>query len=375
MSPPTYSFQLPEIVEAERCGRAIIEAHPPRKGEAWIALVDASFAGAAALAAVRLAHTCGAAVTIYLLSPQADTCSSFSTMLEVAGSMDLPVCMWENKLAEKLPANKRVLLACNAPELGSLFPDAIRVDDFESSLAWQTVPPGAIPEAMLHVLTPATPALCCAAVRELDRATIEDYGLPGICLMENAGIGATAVALEMLAGNKNQKTLILAGRGNNGGDGYVVARGLLEMGYPVTIALLSNPEGLRGDALSNYTILTDAGVEVEAVPDNPERIAELLAGRDLVIDAIFGTGIKGKLTGMARSTVEAVNASGLPVLALDIPSGLNGDTGEVLGVAVKATRTVTFAAVKEGLIKGQGSEHCGGITLADIGAPRELLKM
>ncbi len=203
-------------------------------------------------------------------------------------------------------------------------------------------------------------------MREIDRRAREEFALPTLLLMENAGERVAEVALEMLRG---EKVVIVAGKGNNGGDGIASARHLFNSGLDVKVLLLGKKEDISGDARVNLEIAEKMGIEIVELPSNP---LNYLREADLVIDAIFGTGLKGEVSSPFKEAIEAINASGKPVLSVDIPSGI-GDNGEVLGVAVKADKTVTLALPKRGIILYPGASYAGEIIVADIGIPHQLL--
>lgn len=203
-------------------------------------------------------------------------------------------------------------------------------------------------------------------MREIDRRAKEEFLLPTLLLMENAGERVAEVAIDMLRG---EKVVVVAGKGNNGGDGIASARHLFNLGLNVTVLLLGKKGDLSGDAKVNLEIVEKMGIEIIETTDN---LSIFLSEADLVIDAIFGTGLKGEVSSPFREAIEAINSSGKPVLSVDIPSGI-GDNGEVLGVAVKADKTVTLALPKRGIILYPGAEYAGEIIVADIGIPRQLL--
>ncbi|MBN2359602.1 MAG: NAD(P)H-hydrate dehydratase [Deltaproteobacteria bacterium] len=207
--------------------------------------------------------------------------------------------------------------------------------------------------------------MTAAQMRDLDRRTIEELGLPGRVLMELAGRGVADAAVELLppAG----RFLVVAGPGNNGGDGYVAARHLLGRGRQGRVLLLGDAGRLAGDAAANREIYLKLGGE-ELIDDGSSPLASLL-DVELVIDAIFGTGLQRPVEGRRRAVIEAINAGRRPVLAVDLPSGIDSDTGRVCGVAVRATRTVTFGCLKRGLVIGDGAECAGAIAVVDIGIP------
>ena len=182
-------------------------------------------------------------------------------------------------------------------------------------------------------------------------------GVPGITLMENAG---AAVARAIRARFAPRPTLVMCGPGNNGGDGFVVARRLAEGGWPVRVALLGSLEARRGDAA-----LAAKSWRGETLPLEPR----LLEDAGLVVDALFGAGLGRALDGVARDTIEAAGRAAAPVVAIDIPSGVHGDTGEILGAAASSALTVTFHRAKPGHFLLPGRDHVGELVVADIGIP------
>lgn len=198
---------------------------------------------------------------------------------------------------------------------------------------------------------------------QADRLTIE-RGTPGLVLMENAGAAVARVAAR--AACIGSRLLVLCGPGNNGGDGFVAARLLAETGYRVRLALLGRREALRGDAAAMAARWSGAVEEAQACS---------LADVDLVIDALFGAGLARDLDGEARQLVERVNASGLPVVAVDLPSGIDGATGEVRGAAIRARWSVTFFRPKPGHLLLPGRAHAGDLNVADIGIRRDVLDL
>jgi NAD(P)H-hydrate epimerase len=210
-------------------------------------------------------------------------------------------------------------------------------------------------------------------VRAIDRRAIEEFGVPGVVLMENAGRG-TAELLRAL-GVKGP-VLICCGKGNNGGDGFVIARHLDIQQVATTVLLFARPEELTGDAATNYRIIARAGlpIEVHAGPElDPEAVRRRLANADWVVDALFGTGLSGPVKPPFDQIITAINASGARVLAVDIPSGLDCDTGKPLGPTVRAEHTATFVAHKKGFANAEAAEWLGQVHVVGIGAPRRLL--
>lgn len=214
-------------------------------------------------------------------------------------------------------------------------------------------------------------------MRELDRKTIEECGVPGIELMEKAGKGAFEQILRAFPRFEAGTVSIVCGRGNNGGDGYVVARHLLDQGAAVKVYLLSEKDRVRGDALLALEALEEAGGGIEAEVLGDGDLPRLRAGidsSDLVVDAILGTGLKKDVAGVAKEAIEIINASGKPVAALDIPSGVDATTGHVLGSAVTADLTVTFGLAKIGQSIYPGAGHVGQLEIVDIGIPDEVVE-
>jgi len=210
-----------------------------------------------------------------------------------------------------------------------------------------------------------------AQSREIDRRSIEEYHLPGIVLMENAARSLADVACEMLDGQNNKSVLILCGGGNNGGDGLAAARHLHNRNIEVTIALMTDPSHYQGDALINWQII--AAMRLPVSQADPKALP--ITSASLLIDAVFGTGLTQPPRPPFDEFVAAVERASISVLAVDIPSGLDCDTGQPLGPAcIRATRTVTFAADKIGFSKPGAQRYLGKVTVADIGCPRELIE-
>ena len=211
-------------------------------------------------------------------------------------------------------------------------------------------------------------------MREIDRRAIEEYGIPGVVLMENAGRGAADAIEEFMTENDLDRPLIIAGKGNNGGDGFVVARHLANRGVECAVCLIGKKEDVRGDARVNLDAAENMGLEIREITDSLDPLAEELMACDVIIDAILGTGLDKDVKGVYMEIIEAVNMSDLPVVSLDIPSGLHATSGRPLGIAVEADLTVTFCLPKTGLLVYPGADYAGDIVLTDIGAPRLLLE-
>jgi NAD(P)H-hydrate epimerase len=209
-------------------------------------------------------------------------------------------------------------------------------------------------------------------VRNLDRRAIAELGLPGVVLMENAGRG-TAELLRALGVHGG--VVVCCGKGNNGGDGFVIARHLDNYQIPVRVLLFARPEELTGDAAINYRVLAASGVPIEIHAGavlNDEAVRRHLAAAEWVVDALFGTGLAGPVRPPFDAVIAAINASPARVLAVDIPSGLDCDTGQPLGPTVRAEHTATFVALKQGFTNPAAQEWLGQVHVLDIGAPRKL---
>lgn len=231
---------------------------------------------------------------------------------------------------------------------------------------------------MSNVPTPhsAPPALTADAMREADRYTIEEYGLPSFTLMESAGRGCAEVLRSVYGPLDEATVVVLCGKGNNGGDGLVVARRLVGAGGRVHVVLTSDSDALRDDPARNLDLLEQLRAEggdrlTLASPGDLDDLTETAnrLGPSLYVDALLGTGLTSELREPIRTLVEWVNERPAPTVALDVPTGLHSDTGAVLGTAVEADRTITMAAPKVGLLVGEGPDHAGPVDVIDIGIP------
>ena len=216
-----------------------------------------------------------------------------------------------------------------------------------------------------------------AQVRRLDAIAINELGIPGVVLMENAGRGAAEIIRDLIAQRQARRAVIFCGRGNNGGDGFVIARHLHNTGESVSTCLTFPPSELRGDAEINYRILEHMGLEV-AVLTGAEALrtaAAALTTCDLVVDALLGTGSEGNVREPLAGFIGALNAAAkAATVAVDIPSGLDCDTGRPGGVAVRADVTVTFVAPKLGLVQAAALEWTGAVHVVGIGTPPSLIE-
>lgn len=217
--------------------------------------------------------------------------------------------------------------------------------------------------------------LTAAEMRELDRRAIAEVGIPSLVLMENAG-RSTYQVLRREFPELSGEVAVLAGRGNNGGDGFVVARCLANAGTPVAVFLLGRRDQVGGDARVNLEILAHQGLEVVEVLEESHLQAALhrLARASLIVDALLGTGLNSPVTGLLASLISQVNHLKRQVLAVDLPSGLSADTGEALGVAVRAEVTVTCGWPKIGLVMASGRDYVGRLWQADLGMPPDLAR-
>jgi len=200
-------------------------------------------------------------------------------------------------------------------------------------------------------------------VRDMDRWAIERLGIPGYTLMTRAGEAALDLVVE--AWPRARRLLVLCGSGNNGGDGYVVARLARAAGLEVAVAALSDPSRLGGDAARAYADFVSHGGQAR------EFDASLLPAAELVVDAMLGTGLDREVGGVYAQCIDSVNAACTAVRAVDVPSGLNADTGAVMGRAVRADRTITFVGLKAGLFLGGGADHVGTLSFARLGVPED----
>lgn len=213
-------------------------------------------------------------------------------------------------------------------------------------------------------------------MQAMDRRTIDSYGIPGQVLMENAGRGATRMLMQLYPDIRGKRVAVLAGRGNNGGDGFVMARYLSAYGARTTVYLLGRSEGVKGDAAANLKLLQPIDVDVVELPSQEafDRHRVDLRHCDLLIDAILGTGLKQDVRGYFRSVIEFVNAAGRPVFSVDIPSGLDSETGQPHGICIRADATATFAFAKTGQLIHPGMEMTGRLGIVDIGIPKHIVE-
>ena len=208
-------------------------------------------------------------------------------------------------------------------------------------------------------------------MRNIDKKTIGGVGIPGLQLMEKAGKGVALGAKEMLGDVKNKKVVIFCGRGNNGGDGFVVGRYLSEGGAEVQFYLTAKRGEVTGDAKTNLEKAEEIGLPVTEVLKKEEIPTKIEA--DLIVDALFGTGFAGEIAGYVKHIVEMINSCSAPVVSVDIPSGLHADTGQFTGSCIRAERTVTMALPKIGHFFFPGKEMSGKVSVVDIGVPDHVI--
>jgi len=213
-------------------------------------------------------------------------------------------------------------------------------------------------------------------MQQIDRRTIEDFGIPGMVLMENAGRGATGFLLNQFPDLKSKRVGVLAGRGNNGGDGYVIARYLKQRDIQVSVYLFAESGKVQGDAAANLRFLKQLDIPLLELPDEASfsRIQSELSGVDVWVDALLGTGLKSDVKGYFKTVIEYINGLGKPVFAVDIPSGLNSDTGRPCGVCIRARATATFAFAKIGHVVFPGADFTGALEIVDIGIPSPIVE-
>lgn len=214
-------------------------------------------------------------------------------------------------------------------------------------------------------------------MRWCDATAINAYGIPSLLLMENAGSSVAWFVEDNFGPVEGKQILIACGKGNNGGDGYVAARHLLNQGASVQVVLMASPRELRGDAKTNFQILAKlqkAESSHLSIIEYSQRLPRSLRPPDIIIDALLGTGFSGAVRPPMSNLIAWINEQRVPVIAVDIPSGVDASTGVVESVAVEATATVTFGALKVGLLCNHGQDCAGDVLVADIGIPRKVLR-
>lgn len=212
--------------------------------------------------------------------------------------------------------------------------------------------------------------LNAAEMATIDRTTIEKIQIPGVVLMENAGLGVVEEIEEFLEDVTGKQIVIFCGKGNNGGDGYVIARHLYHRGADVAVFLAGDKKAIKGDALINLRILDNMGIEVTEIATLDE--ISPFDHIDLVVDALLGTGVTGAVTGFFGELIHYMNSLDAPIVSVDLPSGMETDTGAVHGACVQSDLTVTMAHLKTGLLFSPARDHAGEISIIDISVPPEV---
>lgn len=219
----------------------------------------------------------------------------------------------------------------------------------------------------------SAPTLTRKQARSIDRLAIEEYGMSGLVLMENAGRGCTDILCQQgVAG----PVVICCGKGNNAGDGFVIARHLDLRGRQAKVLLCTSPDKLLGDAATNYRILACTEVPIVAIDSDmsQKNILAHLAGADWIVDALLGTGSQGEPRPPLDKMIELLNSQSCRKLAVDLPSGLDCDSGQPASCTFRANHTCTFVAYKPGLLAASAEQYVGKIHVLDIGVPRKLIE-
>ncbi|WP_346354865.1 NAD(P)H-hydrate dehydratase [Azotosporobacter soli] len=212
-------------------------------------------------------------------------------------------------------------------------------------------------------------------MKEIDRRTIEEYGVAALALMENAGVEVMRQIEQLLGTLEQKKVCVFCGKGNNGGDGFVVARHLHNQGVKVKVFLWGNRQEMKAEAAANLAVLEKMELDIMDIKGERDwdKAKLAIAFSDCLVDALVGIGFAGKVEGDLAQLLQLMNKGGKPIVAVDIPSGVRADNGQVSTVAVSAVHTVTLGLPKPGLFLFPGAEHSGGISVADIGIPLPLL--
>src|SRR5688572_20636532 len=213
-------------------------------------------------------------------------------------------------------------------------------------------------------------------MREADRRTTQDIGIPSLVLMENAGRQVVAAMESFFPDLADRRVAVVSGKGSNGGDGFVVARTLHQRGVEVSVFVVGQVADIKGDARLNIEILGRLGVTVVEIADEGQwelHFSEI-SDHELIVDALFGTGLKAALSGIYETVIADINGSPIPVVSIDLPSGMSADTHDLIGDCIEATITVTLGAPKLPLILPPAEEKSGEVVIADIGIPAEIFE-
>ena len=215
-------------------------------------------------------------------------------------------------------------------------------------------------------------ALNVSQIQALDRKAIDGCGVPSLALMENAGRAVAAGALRALKTVSRPRVVVVCGLGNNAGDGFVAVRHLLNAGVAVKFFVIGSPGQLKSDAAVYFRVLQNCGYPGTEIRKITARFRKELHRADLIVDALFGVGLNRPVTGLCAEVIALMNESGRKILAVDVPSGMDGTSGAVHGVCVKARQTVTFSAMKKGFLNKAAARLTGRVLVADIGIPKTL---
>ncbi len=213
-------------------------------------------------------------------------------------------------------------------------------------------------------------------MREIDRIAIKKLGIPGVVLMENAGQSVVSAMEDFFDLENVKEVTIVCGRGNNGGDGFVVARYLMNQKIDVCVYIIGNVSSIVGDAKTNLDIIKGLGLKPKTIKNKSDlrKLKLSLSASDIVVDAVFGTGFSGKIRGIGEDVVKEINESGRKIVSVDTPSGIDSDTGNVSGVAIKADLTVTMGLPKTGQFLYPAKHYTGELYVADIGFPEQVIE-
>ena len=217
-------------------------------------------------------------------------------------------------------------------------------------------------------------AVSVKQIQNLDKIAIEKIGVPSLSLMENAGRGVAYEVIRQLKGRRKPSVSVICGLGNNAGDGFVVARHLINAGVKTKIFLICKGKSLKTDAAVNYQILKRLRYPIIEIGTDRDLSLRDLSKADIVVDAIFGVGLNREVLDPFRCVIETINKNARRIVSIDTPSGLDGTTGKIYGVCIKANTTVTFSFVKKGFLINQGPKHTGRVIVIDIGIPVKLKK-
>ncbi|MCD8181326.1 MAG: NAD(P)H-hydrate dehydratase [Firmicutes bacterium] len=214
-------------------------------------------------------------------------------------------------------------------------------------------------------------ACFASEMRGVDRAASEIGGIPSIVLMENAAIACVNELKKDFADLADKSAAVFCGKGNNGGDGFAIARHLHNMGVNVSVYLVCGRE-LKGDAKINFDIINKMNIEIDVICDT-ENLKYIIRSNDIIIDAVYGTGIHGTVGGISYDVINEINENAKYIMSVDVPSGINSDSGEICGICIKADKTVTFAAYKVGMLMFPAADYTGEVTVADISIPDYII--